>query len=541
MLRRLAGTVAATLVVLGVAECVLRVAYLVRNSAVDYVPLPYVIGQVYGPVPPWVDGLRLLENDDGLLWRGRPNVRRKYVNVFSPVDRDEDRTALLRRFIPILPASLRANPVWEVSLDAEGFREVELPRSKPPSVFRIVCLGDSWTFGANVAPGDSYPRRLEALLRREAPGGEFEVLNLGVLGYSSYQGLELLRRRVLDLEPDLLIVGFAMNDASVAGYHDKDGPARPAAGLRTSWFGRVLEHVELYKLEQYAALRRQFRAPSLGEQLQSAADSRPESSYLVPGASGMRSYAQLEGRARVSTADYAENVGAIIDVAKSRDIGVMLLYAELAPNSPYRRALADLATRTGVPLIDGSTLVADARRRMEDEVEERLGLRPPAPDGAPGGDAVTVVLRVRVGTPVSGAVYLAAPALAAPTPNTAAMYDDGTHGDQRAGDGVWSYAATVPRGTRVFYVYTDSGTAGAWDGLDVPEIRAFTVEAPDHGEAVYRPIDTFGRIYMQADSWHTDAAGYDLIARALLGRLKTQARVNAYLSARATMPMAATP
>jgi len=30
---------------------------------------------------------------------------------------------------------------------------------------------------------------------------------------------------------------------------------------------------------------------------------------------------------------------------------------------------------------------------------------------------------------------------------------------------------------------------------------------------VYLPIETFGQVYMQADNWHTDAAGYDLIAR----------------------------
>ena len=35
------------------------------------------------------------------------------------------------------------------------------------------------------------------------------------------------------------------------------------------------------------------------------------------------------------------------------------------------------------------------------------------------------------------------------------------------------------------------------------------------GRAVYLPIETFGRVYMQGDDWHTDAVGYDAIAHAV--------------------------
>src|SRR5262249_10636632 len=122
-------------------------------------------------------------------------------------------------------------------------------------------------------------------------------------------------------------------------------------------------------------------------------------------------------------------------------------------------------------------------------------------------------------------------ALGSATPNTVQMYDDGTHGDQRAGDGVWSLAVGATPGTPVFYLYTNSGTPGVWNGLDVPEIRAFTVPATP-GATIYRPIETFGRIYMQADSWHTDAAGYELIARAVLGAVKGLQPVEAHRAAR---------
>ena len=34
-------------------------------------------------------------------------------------------------------------------------------------------------------------------------------------------------------------------------------------------------------------------------------------------------------------------------------------------------------------------------------------------------------------------------------------------------------------------------------------------------DRIYLPIETFGQLYMQADNWHTNAEGYDLIAAAV--------------------------
>ena len=111
------------------------------------------------------------------------------------------------------------------------------------------------------------------------------------------------------------------------------------------------------------------------------------------------------------------------------------------------------------------------------------------------------------------------PALGALVPNRVAMYDDGTHGDQRAGDGVWSYTASLAPGQRLAYVYTNSGREGRWEGLDVPALRTVVVDAPA-GRRLYRPIESFGKLYLQADAWHTDATGYALIARAVFDALK---------------------
>ena len=151
------------------------------------VPLPYSVGDQYGPIPPWLDRLLILVPDDTLIWRSLPNVRRTYVDIFSPAHSEQDRTALLRRFVPTLPAEFRDNPTWTIALNSEGYRSAEFSATKPPSTVRIACIGDSWTFGMNVDQERTYPSRLAAVLREQHPETTFELLNFGVLGYSSFQ------------------------------------------------------------------------------------------------------------------------------------------------------------------------------------------------------------------------------------------------------------------------------------------------------------------------------------------------------------------
>lgn len=276
-LKELLKVFIAMLVLLVVVEFALRAGYFIRNSTVTYVPLPYVIGHDYGPTPPWVDDLRILEPDQALIWKNRPSLQRSYIDVFSPVHREEERSTLLRQFIPNLPDSLKRNPVWEISLNSEGYRDTEFPQEKRRSTFRIVTLGDSWTFGANVDQEETYPQQLYALLEQEFPGADFEVFNLGVLGYSSYQGLELLRRRAIDLDPDLVLISFAMNDFSVDGYRDKDMPTYQAQDKESitlaKRIGDVLAESESYRLLRYWALLLKWKPKQIGPSSQ--VESRP--------------------------------------------------------------------------------------------------------------------------------------------------------------------------------------------------------------------------------------------------------------------------
>src|SRR5438105_1128358 len=63
--------------------------------------------------------------------------------------------------------------------NSHGHRDVEVAAKKPPGVFRILVLGDSFTVGANVRQEEAYPKVLERRLR-SVYGSRIQVVNSGV-------------------------------------------------------------------------------------------------------------------------------------------------------------------------------------------------------------------------------------------------------------------------------------------------------------------------------------------------------------------------
>ena len=87
--------------------------------------------------------------------------------------------------------------------------------------------------------------------------------------------------------------------------------------------------------------------------------------------------------------------------------------------------------------------------------------------------------------------------LGASTPNTIKMYDDGTNGDEKAGDNIWTVAFDVPRNPnkvlRVGYKYT-WGTQGAqWSGSEEWPGNSRLLEViDDNGDSIVWRRDVFG-------------------------------------------------
>jgi len=127
-----------------------------------------------------------------------------------------------------------------------GFRGPDVPRRKPPGVFRIVLVGDSIAMGQGVAYADTYAARVERALRRE--GRRARVLNLGAAGLDAGQIVERLKTVGAPLSPDLVVYGFTLNDiegplyrAPEPGFAAERRARRAAAARSPSYLWRVLE------------------------------------------------------------------------------------------------------------------------------------------------------------------------------------------------------------------------------------------------------------------------------------------------------------
>src|ERR1051326_3432557 len=100
VLRGIGKALVTTIIFFFAVELGLHALYGGRNALVEYMSMPNVVGDDYGPIPPWLDNLLILKPDPVLIWRNIPNARRAYVDIFTPVWSDADRVKLLRRFLP---------------------------------------------------------------------------------------------------------------------------------------------------------------------------------------------------------------------------------------------------------------------------------------------------------------------------------------------------------------------------------------------------------------------------------------------------------
>lgn len=514
---------AALLLACVVAELGVRAVYAwARHRTVLF---PVLYERVYwADLPPWVRSLSLFATDAELgLWM-KPNLDRTYMNLYGPIGRLADVEPLFTGLVPAIPDWAASRPAWRLTTSSLGIRNDEIEATKRPETFRIAVLGDSWTVGVNLAAAETYPRRLAALLADAAPDAHVEVINYGAIGTGAETGRRLVAR-VLALDPDLLVVAYAQNDEAAV----RDGtPAPPTTEPALPWrarlartWTRVRAWSEAYNLAAWlrsrtpgaieASLRRGMtRAKRLG-------DGEPEP--------------PCPNRHATQT-PYRRAIANIVKAARARHVDVVLLYNNV-PDSPThctRAALAAVAAAQDVPLVDSAALLATAARALHADGERRRGLAPPPPPPTRSRLVTTVVVRVDM-TGASGTPHVmgSLPNLANGQPNTTPLFDDGTHGDQIAGDGVWSRAVSVVGAQRFAYLFTNGDSAGTWTGLENYQPRVAAIGAADVGTTVYLPVAEFGRMPLRSDPAHPDAAGAALIADALARTIRGRPAWTAFM------------
>jgi lysophospholipase L1-like esterase len=281
---------------------------------------------------------------------------------------------------PLLLWRLKPNldhAVWDftvLSTNSDHLRSEQSSRSlgpKPPGTIRIVCLGDSVTFGYRVPvvwpdrPTEydpdwlPYPMLLEKHLRAANPGRNIEVITMAVPGYTSHQGLAWLRHDIARLQPDLLTVSFGWNDASSSDVPDRDA-------IRTNWYAVgvrwLIDHSQAFAhatrwLRAREALKRQAESKT-GPQ------TRPRPV------------------ARVSQQEYLDNMLAIVDLAGQRRTATIIIaapYRDHSSEAPeadlmlqYRVALGSTMRQRGVPFLEIRELTEEAYPANEGWFGERI-------------------------------------------------------------------------------------------------------------------------------------------------------------------------
>lgn len=248
---------------------------------------------------------------------------------------------------PLLLWRLKPNldhQLWDftvVSTNAQGIRTDYPTRAKPTGTFRVVCLGDSVTFGYRVPsvwperPTDynpewlPYPTLIEKQLRAANPNRKIEVFPMAVPGYTSSQGLLWLQRDIDMLKPDLLVVSFGWNDASFSATADRHT-------LKSSWLvvdlRWLIDHSQAFA-HATQWLRKRSAEPAVPKPV-----------------------------SRVSEMEYVANFESIVRLANAKQARVIVMaapYRDETTNPPeaklmtsYRAALRENMQRDGVTYLE---------------------------------------------------------------------------------------------------------------------------------------------------------------------------------------------
>jgi len=108
------------------------------------------------------------------------------------------------------PGNLKFNKKY-IHLNEEGFRDNDYPLVKEQNTFRIVGIGDSFTYGSGVKDMNHlYLKQLETMLNEETD--EYDVMNFGKPGINTKDEIEILKQHALKYEPDMIVVGYVLND-----------------------------------------------------------------------------------------------------------------------------------------------------------------------------------------------------------------------------------------------------------------------------------------------------------------------------------------
>jgi len=363
-----------------------------------------------------------------------------------------------------------------------------------------------------VDQADSFPERLQAALRARYPGRPIRVINAGTPGWSWLQGLRFLEREGVALRPDVVVMGHGANDryfpATITDAERFGVLQRP--GVRWMESARLLlERSSTYRLVQRFAPR------------------SDDSKDLSPGC--RRQVAETGKCGRVGLDEIEASVAAAKRLAGAVGADLVVLNVDFEETDAVT-AVRKAVDGSSIPYLDIVSEYVERRTADERARERRLGLaatrlRPAAAWQPP----VTTRVLFRVLAPPGGSsVRVDGVSVMTKKQFGTELRDDGTAGDEIAGDGVWS-GRIVIAADQWEYRYSRDGTA---ELLPLPPLPSTQQNRKRSmwGETIL-PVEVFGDLYLKAERMHPNAEGQQMIADGVLEILPTLQSFASWLNA----------
>ncbi len=229
--------------------------------------------------------------------------------------------------------------------------------------YRIVCFGDSITFGEDMPYAQAYPAVLADLLRQKHPALDVAVINAGMRGHTSVQGLARVERDVLWYRPHAVLMAFGLNDGKL-GYWPLDPQRERAICGDSSLYSRVkalLRHSHLWLTLRGRTRRLLLRMGWRGPAPEIHAGGEPQPRVSQRGF-GIVQERLVDGVRKGNCAALLLMTATPVTEAFNSELGPGQHQRQLAVYDAYNQMIRDVATRRGVYLLDLRAVLASCAR-----------------------------------------------------------------------------------------------------------------------------------------------------------------------------------
>jgi len=128
--------------------------------------------------------------------------------------------------------------------NSEGFRGPEFLKEKPDNTYRIFVLGGSTTFGDGNDDNETWPYYLQEIFDVTNLSYNVEVINAGISSAWSGSETEMIREKILDYSPDMLMIYDGWNDVRMQLGEPQGRIAEPEKANPTLWKEHWIESCE---------------------------------------------------------------------------------------------------------------------------------------------------------------------------------------------------------------------------------------------------------------------------------------------------------